>query len=80
MRRVDPQIERIAHDAAMHRRIGNPIDDADHLAGLEMQIAVHLMRVILECVLERLPRNRHLDHRPSLLAHTASRTPFIRST
>ena len=58
--RIDPEVAAVADDARVHRRVSNPIDDTNHLAGVEVQVAVHLRCVVFKCVFECLPSYRYL--------------------
>jgi hypothetical protein len=48
----------------VHLGIGYAVDDAQHLARGQVQVAVHLGGVVLERIFERFPIDRHITRRP----------------
>ena len=61
--RIDAQVVAVRGDAHVHLRIGDAVDHPQDLAGRQVQVAVNLRCVVLECVLQRLPVHGYVTDR-----------------
>jgi hypothetical protein len=59
----DAKVIAVGVDARVHLRVGHAVDDAEHVAGRKVQVAVHLGGVVFERVFEGFPIDRHLAQR-----------------